>query len=85
MRFLFGDYALDVGRQVTVPTLVLHSRDDALIPFEQGLMLARAIPNARFVALESQNHLIVAHEPAWTRLVEEMCGFLSQGAEGGTS
>jgi pimeloyl-ACP methyl ester carboxylesterase/DNA-binding winged helix-turn-helix (wHTH) protein len=76
----------DLVRQVTVPTLVLHSRDDALIPFEQGLMLARAIPNARFVALESQNHLLVAHEPAWPRLVEEMCGFLSEGAaEGGTS
>ena len=68
---------------VATPTLVLHSRGDALIPFEQGLMLARAIPNARFVALESQNHLLVAHEPAWRRLVDEMCAFLTEADTNG--
>jgi pimeloyl-ACP methyl ester carboxylesterase len=30
--------------RVAVPTLVLHSRDDARVPFEHGLALARAIP-----------------------------------------
>jgi hypothetical protein len=42
-------------------------------------MLARAIPDARFVALESKNHLILSHEPAWPRYVDEIRGFL--GAE----
>jgi hypothetical protein len=49
------------------------------VPFEHGLMLARAIPDARFVALESKNHLILSHEPAWPRYIDEICGFL--GAE----
>ena len=62
--------------RVTVPTLVLHSRRDARVPFEHGLALARGIPSARFVALESRNHLILSHEPAWARFIDEVCGFL---------
>lgn len=68
---------VDLLPQVAVPTLVLHSRGDAAIPYEQGLMLARGIPNARFVTLESNNHLILSHEPAWHRFTEEICEFLA--------
>lgn len=64
--------------RVAVPTLVLHSRGDARVPFEHGLMLARGIPDARFVALESKNHLILSHEPAWARFIDEICGFLGE-------
>jgi DNA-binding winged helix-turn-helix (wHTH) protein/pimeloyl-ACP methyl ester carboxylesterase len=63
--------------RVTVPTLVLHSREDARVPFEHGLTLAREIPDARFVPLEGKNHLILSHEPAWHRFIEEVCGFLN--------
>jgi pimeloyl-ACP methyl ester carboxylesterase len=65
---------------VTVPTLVLHSRGDAGIPYSQGLMLARGIPHARFVTLESDNHLILSHEPAWDRYKSEICDFLMEDA-----
>jgi hypothetical protein len=51
---------------------------DVDVPFEHGLMLARGIPNARFVALESKNHLILSHEPAWVRFIDEICGFLGE-------
>jgi DNA-binding winged helix-turn-helix (wHTH) protein/pimeloyl-ACP methyl ester carboxylesterase len=68
----------DLLPRVTSPTLVLHSRGDARVSFEHGLSLKRAIPNARFVALESQNHLILSHEPAWPRFIEAVCGFLSE-------
>ena len=64
--------------RVAVPTLVLHSRADARVPFEHGVALARAIPKARFVALESKNHLILSHEPAWPRFIDEVSGFLGQ-------
>jgi pimeloyl-ACP methyl ester carboxylesterase len=63
--------------RVAIPTLVLHSREDARVPFEHGLMLGREIPGARFVALESRNHLILSHEPAWQRFVDEISAFLS--------
>jgi pimeloyl-ACP methyl ester carboxylesterase/DNA-binding winged helix-turn-helix (wHTH) protein len=68
----------DLLPRVSAPTLVLHSRGDAPIPFEQGRLLARGIANARFVALESNNHLILSHEPAWGRYAEEICSFLSE-------
>jgi pimeloyl-ACP methyl ester carboxylesterase len=77
---VLGD--IDVTRllpRVAAPALVLHSRGDARVPFEHGLALAQAIPGARFVALESRNHLILSHEPAWPRYIDEICGFLREG------
>jgi pimeloyl-ACP methyl ester carboxylesterase/DNA-binding CsgD family transcriptional regulator len=53
--------------QVSVPTLVVHARGDARIPFEQGRILAAEIPGARFVTLESRNHILMEDEPAWLR------------------
>jgi pimeloyl-ACP methyl ester carboxylesterase/DNA-binding winged helix-turn-helix (wHTH) protein len=61
---------------VKVPTLVLHCRNDAVQPFEEGRRVAAGIPGARFIALEGQNHVPLQGEPAWTRLVEEMRDFL---------
>lgn len=75
----FGDIdVVDLLPKVSVPTLVLHGRNDARVPFDQGLMLARGIPGARFVALESANHIVLSHEPAWERYLAEVAGFLSQ-------
>ncbi len=62
--------------QVTVPTLVLHSRDDAVCPFEEGRQVAALIPNARFVTLESRNHILLREEPAWETFVAEVRRFL---------
>jgi DNA-binding SARP family transcriptional activator/pimeloyl-ACP methyl ester carboxylesterase len=62
--------------RVRVPTLVLHPRHDGLIPFGEGRRLAGGIPGARFVPLESANHLLVEGEPAWSRLVAELRAFL---------
>ena len=62
--------------KVSVPTLVMHSRHDARVPFEAGRRMAAGIPGARFVALESRNHLILADEPALGRFVEELKTFL---------
>jgi len=53
----------DVSRllgQISVPTLVMHARDDARVPYDQGRRLAAGIPGARFVPLASRNHLIAA-------------------------
>lgn len=68
----------DLLAKITMPTLVLHSRGDARVPFAQGLALARGIANARFVALESRNHVILSHEPAWRQLTSEICDFLGE-------
>jgi pimeloyl-ACP methyl ester carboxylesterase len=62
--------------QVRVPTLVMHSRHDARVPFEAGRRMAAGIPGARFVPLESQNHVILPGEPAMDRFLEEARSFL---------
>jgi pimeloyl-ACP methyl ester carboxylesterase/DNA-binding winged helix-turn-helix (wHTH) protein len=62
--------------RVKVPTLVLHCRNDAAQPFDEGRRIAAGIPGARFVALESRNHLILESEPAWARFLEEVTAFL---------
>jgi pimeloyl-ACP methyl ester carboxylesterase/DNA-binding SARP family transcriptional activator len=62
--------------QVNVPTLVLHCRDDDIVPFEEGRLIASNIPNARFVALEGRNHLILKDDPARARFLEEVAKFL---------
>lgn len=62
--------------QVRLPTLVFHVRGDALVPFEHGRELAACIPEARFVPLESRNHILLKNEPAWTRFLAEMRTFM---------
>jgi pimeloyl-ACP methyl ester carboxylesterase len=61
-RNLIANGDIDVSTllaQVNAPTLVMHSRDDARVPFDQGRRLAAGIPKARFVPLPSGNHLIL--------------------------
>jgi pimeloyl-ACP methyl ester carboxylesterase/DNA-binding CsgD family transcriptional regulator len=62
--------------RVRAPTLVLHPRDDALVPFAEGRLVAALIPGARFVALESRNHILLADEPAWADFRAELHEFL---------
>ncbi|MGH9795573.1 MAG: alpha/beta fold hydrolase [Candidatus Acidiferrales bacterium] len=65
--------------RVRVPTLVLHVRDDAAVPFSEGRRLAAGIPGARFVELPGCNHLPLQGEPAWDILINEVRRFLGAG------
>lgn len=67
--------------QVSVPTLVTHSVQDAAVPFSSGRDLASSIPGARFLPLDSANHLILDHEPAWPRFLEEIRAFLHEDGD----
>lgn len=64
--------------QVRTPTMVLHCRDDAIQPFDEGRFLAAGIPGARFVGLDGRNHLILEDDPGWPRFQEEVEGFLAE-------
>lgn len=65
--------------QITVPTLVLHAREDGQVPFELGRQVAALIPGARFVPLASKNHILREDEPAWPVFLSEVRGFLGVG------
>jgi len=64
---------------IAVPTLVFHSRNDARVPFDQGRLIAATIPGARFIPLESKNHILLETEPAWQVFVSEKQRFLGEG------
>src|SRR3984893_8371772 len=49
---------LDLLPGIVAPTLVLHCRDDAAMPFAQGQLIASRIPRATLVPLESRNHVL---------------------------
>jgi DNA-binding CsgD family transcriptional regulator len=69
--------------QVACPTLVMHARDDARVPFEEGRLFASLIPGARFVPLASRNHILLETEPAWKHFLDEVEGFLPSASPGG--
>ena len=62
--------------QVKAPTLVMHARGDLQVPVELGRQLAAGIPGAKFVALQSNNHILLEQDPATQRCFEEMGLFL---------
>jgi len=44
---------------ITVPTLVIHAKDDSLISFTQGQYTAQHIPDAQFIQLQNGGHLLM--------------------------
>jgi len=66
--------------QVRVPTLVIHARNDAVTPIGEGRILAEGIPGAEFVELESENHVLLRDEPAWTRFRDVVLEFMGSAA-----
>jgi class 3 adenylate cyclase len=65
--------------QVTVPTLVIHRRGDAVVPFESGRELATGIPGARLLSLDGRNHVFLPNEAAGAVMVKAMYEFLGEG------
>ncbi len=85
LRRLFG--AIDVTAecaQVAVPSLVMHVADDRVVPMAEGELLARLIPNARFVVLEGRSHILLPGEPAFRRFFEELGRFVDHVELDGT-
>jgi pimeloyl-ACP methyl ester carboxylesterase/DNA-binding CsgD family transcriptional regulator len=71
--------------ELDVPTLVLHSRREKMNDFDEARVLASAIPNARLVALDSDNHIVLADEPAWGIFMAEIAAFLEPDRVGAGS
>jgi pimeloyl-ACP methyl ester carboxylesterase/DNA-binding CsgD family transcriptional regulator len=78
-RMVRGCSGIDVqalAARVRCPTLVMHAHGDERVPFDEGRLVASLVPGARFVPLSSRNHVLLAHEPAWQTLVDELRAFL---------
>ncbi len=67
----------ELAKTIRVPTMVIHAKYDAAVPFEDGRQTAAHIPSARFVIIDSKNHVLMRTEPAWFYFWNEFYGFLS--------
>jgi pimeloyl-ACP methyl ester carboxylesterase/DNA-binding SARP family transcriptional activator len=67
----------DLLKKVTAPTLVLHGTNDAVVPFAAGREFAAGIRGARFVPLESRNHILLENEPAFAQFLDEVKRFIN--------
>jgi 3-oxoadipate enol-lactonase len=49
--------------QITVPTLVIHGKSDALVPPGNGELIAKRIPCAKLVLIDNASHLFLTDQP----------------------
>ena len=67
----------DLLSTISVPTLIMHSEGDLVAPISEARYMAARIPDARFIMLDSSNHMVMSQEPAWRRAIDEMQAFLA--------
>lgn len=75
-EIMFDIDVIEDARKISCPTLVAHAKDDAVVPLEEGRLLAQTIPEATFLALDSRNHFMLAKERAWAELIDALVAFL---------
>ena len=63
--------------QIETPTLVMHGRGDKRVPFIQGARIAAGMPNAEFITLPTDNHLLIGREPAYGEFLAHIREFLA--------
>ncbi len=68
----------ELARQISVPTLVMHCVGDRSMPIDEGRRMATLIPDARFVTLEGNNHIVLEGTPAFDRFITEINTFLRE-------
>jgi pimeloyl-ACP methyl ester carboxylesterase/DNA-binding CsgD family transcriptional regulator len=71
--------ATEYGPRVACPTLVVNARGDHRVPLEEGRLLAALVPGARFVQLDTDNHILLQNEPAFAQFFGEVHEFLAVG------
>lgn len=71
---------VDLLPSIEAPALVLHARGDRTTPFDDAVLSAGLIPNARLVPLEAANHILLADEPAWPVFVREVRDFMADAS-----
>ncbi len=63
--------------KIRCPTLVIHCVGDSVAPLAEGRLLATRIPQAQFVTLSSNSHMIFENDPEFPRFLESIRGLLA--------
>jgi pimeloyl-ACP methyl ester carboxylesterase/DNA-binding CsgD family transcriptional regulator len=84
-RLIRSFFVIDVrpaAPRLQCPALVVHGQGDRRVPFEEGRELASLIPGAQLVPLETSNHILLSHEPAFEGFFEALEAFLPRRGGG---
>ena len=87
-RLMAVSFDLDMtqaARRIQCPVLIVHADRDMVVPIEEGRALADLIHGSRFVQLDSENHMLLADEPAWPHFLAEVRRFLGEAEPAPTS
>ncbi|WP_285767203.1 alpha/beta hydrolase [Peribacillus sp. SI8-4] len=71
-----GDEYYDRMGEITAPVLIIHGTEDPALPYEHGLALAKAIPQAQLVTLEGSGHEI--HREDWDEMIDSVVTLTSR-------
>jgi pimeloyl-ACP methyl ester carboxylesterase/DNA-binding CsgD family transcriptional regulator len=82
IRTFFGIDVEERAQEISCPVLMLHGRGDRRAPFEEGRRLASLIPRARLVPLDTENHILLRHEPAFRQFFDELRAFIGTAGAG---
>jgi predicted alpha/beta hydrolase family esterase len=64
----FGDFLIDLDKVCNITdncknVVIMHSKDDFVVPFEHGEKLHLAMPQAEFIVFSDKNHFLVSEFP----------------------
>jgi len=62
--------------KIKAETLIFHADKDGNAPVHVGRQVAEAIAGARFIELDSANHVLLGDEPAWRQFTRQARAFL---------
>lgn len=63
---------MDRLMQMQIPTLLIHGRDDRVVPYEHSLVLCAHIPNSRLVLMNRCGHwAMIEHAEEFNRMVTD--------------
>jgi pimeloyl-ACP methyl ester carboxylesterase len=61
--------------QITIPTLIIHAKDDSLVSIKQARFTAELLPHANFIELPNGGHLLLGQR---AKVRTEIQRFLNQ-------
>lgn len=72
--FVFSLSDVAVIKDKAEKVIVMHSKDDFVVPYEHGVKLHEAMPGSEFVSFEDKNHFLVEELPELVETIRELAG-----------
>ena len=75
----YGDFLIDVEKVGVITerndvVIITHSKDDFVVPFTHGEILAQALPRAEFMVFEDKNQMIMKELELGAEVLETIQG-----------